>query len=255
MFEPEEQPFESVPYRHRRWGFADLAAFTFFFFGTVLFFPLIALYILRIFKPTLQITDLSTVDQVLLQGLMDIVLVSFIFFMVKVVRGMNFLETIHWRQQYEYTVGSLVSAGGTLAITVLLVSALFPPTTQTPIEKMLSSAQSLYIFALFGVFVAPLFEEIIFRGFLYKVFDDMSGGRVAVPATAILFALLHAFQLWGNWPAVALIFAVGYVLAWLRYRSGSIIPGLIVHTSYNAMLFGLYAISALVRKGLVPGAQ
>jgi membrane protease YdiL (CAAX protease family) len=194
------------------------------------------------------------VEQVVLQGLIDAILVGFILFLVKVGRHRGFFETIHWYPQHQFNTGSLVSLGATLAITVLLVSALFPTAAQTPIEKMISSARSLYIFALFGIFVAPTFEEIIFRGFLFKVFSDMSGPALAVPATAALFALLHAFQLWGNWPAVALIFAVGFVLAFLRNRSGSLIPGLIVHTSYNAMLFGMYAFSTLVQKGFRPSS-
>ena len=257
MFEtPDpEDPFDSVhsfrPIEHpeSRWATIDLFAFAFFFLATVVLFPLAAVAVMRIFDPGLRVQDLTVVEQVVLQGLMDIVLVAFIMFQVKVVRHRRFLETIHWYRRHEFRAASLVSLGATLAITVLLVSALFPSAAQTPIEKMISSAKSLYVFALFGILVAPTFEEIIFRGFLFKVFYDMSGPGVAVPATAALFALLHAFQLWGNWPAIALIFAVGYVLAYLRNRSSSLIPGLIVHTSYNAMLFGMYAVSTLVQKG------
>jgi len=257
MFEPQEPADPAAPFEQRKpgWGVADLVVFAVFFLGTVLFFPLIALYTMRIFRPSLRVADLSTVDQVVLQGLMDVLLVAFIFFLVKVVRGRSFLETIHWYRRHQFTTGSLISLGATLAITVLLVSALFPTTNQTPIEKMISSAKSLYVFAIFGIFVAPMFEEIIFRGFLFKVFYEMSGPGVAVPATAFLFALLHSFQLWGNWAAIALIFAVGYVLGFLRNRSSSLLPGLIVHTSYNAMLFAMYALSTLVQNGLKPGGH
>jgi membrane protease YdiL (CAAX protease family) len=257
MFEtPDpEDPFESlhafqpVEPPRERWGVRDLLLFAFFFLLTVIFFPLAAVSVMRFFDPGLRLQDLTVVQQVVLQGFMDIVLVGFIMFLVKVVHHRSFLETIHWYRRHSFHTGSLISLGATLAITVLLVSAFFPSAAQTPIERMISSAQSLYVFALFGIFVAPTFEEIIFRGFLFKVFYDMSGPGVAVPATAFLFALLHAFQLWGNWPAIALIFAVGYVLAFLRNRSSSLIPGLIVHTSYNAMLFGVYAFSTLVQKG------
>jgi membrane protease YdiL (CAAX protease family) len=243
---PPSPPAEPAPVP---WGPADLFIFASFFLGTVLFVPLIVVYVIRVFRPEFQPTDLTFVDQVVLQGAIDAILVAFIFFHVKVVRHREFLATIHWYPRHQFRARSLVSLGATLAITVLLISALFPAAGQTPIEKMISSANSLYVFTLFGIFVAPTFEEIIFRGFLFKVFSDMSGPGLAVPATAALFALLHSFQLWGNWPAIALIFGVGYVLAFLRNRSNSLIPGLLVHTSYNAMLFGMYAISTLVQKG------
>ncbi len=133
---------------------------------------------------------------------------------------------------------------------VTLVSSLFPPSSTPPIEKLLSAPKSLWVFILFGVGIAPFFEEIIFRGFLFKVFMEMSGPGVAVPLTAGLFALMHVQQLWGSWAGIALIFVVGYVLALLRERSSSLIPSLIVHTSYNGMLFAMYAVSSMVQKGI-----
>ncbi len=107
----------------------------------------------------------------------------------------------------------------------------------------------MYVFAVFGITVAPLFEEIIFRGFLFKVLSDIRGPGTAVSVTAILFALLHLPQLWGSWAGVVLIFVVGYVLSFVRQRSNSIIPSFIIHTSYNGMLFGVFALSTLVQKG------
>ena len=75
----------------------------------------------------------------------------------------------------------------------------------------------------------------------------MGGAKLAVPGTAFLFALLHSLQLWGNWLAILLIFAVGFVLAFVRYRSGSLIPGLVVHISYNSTLFAMYALGMLLQ--------
>ena len=72
---------------------------------------------------------------------------------------------------------------------------------------------------------------------------------IAVSVTAILFALLHLPQLWGSWAGVVLIFVVGYVLSYVRLRANSLIPSFIIHTSYNAMLFGVFALSTFVQKG------
>ena len=99
------------------------------------------------------------------------------------------------------------------------------------------------------VAVAPLFEEIIIRGFLFTVLSDMRGPGTAVSVTAILFALLHLPQLWGSWAGIVLILVVGYVLSIVRHRSNSLIPSFIIHTSYNGMLFGVFALSTLVQKG------
>jgi membrane protease YdiL (CAAX protease family) len=142
----------------------------------------------------------------------------------------------------------LIALGATSAVTVLLVSAFIPSSGQTPLERLLSSRSAILIFVVFGVAVAPLLEEIIFRGFVFKVLWEVGGPRMAILVTAALFALLHAGQLAGNWGSVVLIFVVGCILSIVRHRSNSIIPSVIVHTSYNAMLFVLFAVSTVVQK-------
>jgi membrane protease YdiL (CAAX protease family) len=255
MLEPQRPQDSSPPAAPSErpqapWTLADLILFGLFFGLTVLFLPVGLLSIAHIFRPELQVENLSAVDQLMIQGIMDLVLVGFIMFLVKVVHGRSFLATIHWYRAYPFRSSFLITLGAFLAITVMIVSSVFPPTSTPPIEKLLSSARSLYVFAIFGVGLAPLFEEIIFRGFLFKVFVDISGRRSAIPLTAGLFALLHVPQLWGSWAGIGLIFIVGYVLALLRDRSGSLIPSLIVHMSYNGMLFGMYALSTLLQHGV-----
>lgn len=228
----------------------DLALFGIFFVLTAVILPPGVLHVLRIFKSQPENSDLTAVDLVLLQGLMNLVWVGFIFFLVKIVHGRSFREAIHWFRSRTFGTGFLIALGVALAISVLVVSSFFPPSEPPPIEKLLTSANSLYVFAIFGVGIAPLFEEIIFRGFLFKVLFDMGGPAIAVPSTAALFALLHVPQLWGSWAGIALIFLVGYILSLVRERSNSVIPSLIIHTAYNAMLFTLFAVSTLVQKNV-----
>ena len=81
-----------------RWSAADLAVFAFFFLATVVFFPMLALMVMSLFRPGMKPSDLTAIDQVVLTGLMDMILVAFIMFLVKVVRGRSFKETIHWQR-------------------------------------------------------------------------------------------------------------------------------------------------------------
>jgi membrane protease YdiL (CAAX protease family) len=231
------------------WRMADLVVFAVFFMLTVFLLPFSVIRVWRIFNPDLRVTDLTAVDQVVLQGIMNLVLVGFIAFLIKVVHRRSFVETVHWFRDHQFSTGFLISLGATLAISVLIVSSFFPAGEAPPIERLLSSTKAVYVFAVFGIVAAPLCEEIIFRGFLFKVLFDIGGSGTAVSVTAILFALLHLPQLWGSWAGVGLIFVVGYVLSFVRLRSNSLIPSFIIHTSYNAMLFGVFALSSLVQKG------
>jgi len=247
---PDSEFRTDEPAPQSPWRIADLIVFAVFFLLTVLFLPITVLRVWHIFNPELRVADLTAVDQVILQGLMNSVLVGFIAFLIKVVHRQSFVETIHWFRNHQFSTGFLISLGATLAISVLLVSSFFPAGEPPPIERLLSSATAVYVFAIFGIGAAPLFEEIIFRGFLFKVLFDIGGSGMAVSVTAILFALLHLPQLWGSWGGVILIFIVGYILSFVRLRSNSLIPSFIIHTSYNTMLFGVFALSTFVQKGL-----
>ena len=232
-----EEPAPQYP-----WRLADLVLFGGFFLFTVL---LLNLTVIRFWGK-----DLTPMTQVVLQGIMDGMLLGFIAFLVKAVHHQSFLHTIHWFRNHQFHTGFLISLGATLAITVLIVSSFFPAGEPPPIEKLLSSKSAVYVFALFGIGAAPFFEEVIFRGFLFKVLFEIRGAGTAVSVTAILFALLHIPQLWGSWAGVALIFVVGYVLSFVRWRSNSLIPSFLIHTSYNAMLFGVFALTTFVQKGV-----
>jgi membrane protease YdiL (CAAX protease family) len=78
------------------------------------------------------------------------------------------------------------------------------------------------------VILAPLIEEIFFRGYLFKLFQDKLGNNPAIALTAILFAAVH-FNIYTFLP----ILIMGGLMGWARKRSGSIVPSLIFHALNN----------------------
>jgi membrane protease YdiL (CAAX protease family) len=74
------------------------------------------------------------------------------------------------------------------------------------------------------VVVAPVAEELIFRGLCFAAM-----GRYALPGSAALFALAHGLPV-----LLAPVFVAGLVIGWLRARTGSLYPGLAVHMLLNA---------------------
>jgi membrane protease YdiL (CAAX protease family) len=217
-----------------RWAFIDLLVFGFFFLAMLLAIAPLA--------------RLPVIYAIPLQAVFNVALVGFIAGWIRIVRRSFFKEYIHFFRSHTFSTRSLIGVGVTSAVSVLLLSAFLPSSGQTPLEKLLTSRSAIAVFAIFGVAVAPLLEEIIFRGFLFKVLWEIGGSRTAIVLTAALFALLHAGQLAGNWGSVVLIFLVGCLLSFVRHRSNSIIPSFIVHTSYNATLFALFAVSSIAQK-------
>ncbi len=151
--------------------------------------------------------------------------------------------------------------GPALAVLTQAIESLLPTPKDLPIDQILRTTPSLILLALFGTFLAPLFEEVLFRGFLLpslalavdylrlpKSLESLEKWRaqttfsliaitLSTLITSILFALLHASQLGFYWPAVTLILAVSVVLCAVRFRTHSLAATVLVHTTYNATIF------------------
>jgi membrane protease YdiL (CAAX protease family) len=231
-----------------RWAPLDLAVFTLFFFFTVLLLPSGILLLLRLFDPTIQVETLSGVQQIMMQALMDLVLVGFILFLIKI-HGGEALASLRFSHKQPLPVWQLIAGGVALALFIVTLSQFFPSPKESPFENLLTTTVSTIAFVFFGTFVAPFLEEVIFRGFVFTALADIEGPRLAIPLTAFLFALPHAPQLWRNWGALFLIFFAGYVFTIVRHRFGSLVPAIILHTAYNATIYGLSGIGWALSSG------
>lgn len=80
-----------------------------------------------------------------------------------------------------------------------------------------------------AAFVAPVCEEVVFRGYLYPVAKKFSGPWVAGLCTALLFSAVH-----GSLAALLPLFIFGLVLALLYEVTGSIWAPISVHFLFNA---------------------
>lgn len=144
---------------------------------------------------------------------------------------------------------SYVRTGVLLGFGSLLMSSIIgDPDQQSPMQDLFANRESLWILVLFGVVVAPVFEEVVFRGFLYGSLDRMHGTSVALIATSIVFSGLHGAQYGWQWQQLVILTAVGLAFGVVRMKSGSAKASAIMHASYNGLLF-LVAVSLPVGLG------
>jgi uncharacterized protein len=90
---------------------------------------------------------------------------------------------------------------------------------------------------------APVIEELLFRGLLFKGFSASWGVKTAGVVVTVLFVVLHLFETINYWPATVAVttMAIGTLLA--RIRTGSLIPSVAMHFAYNAaVVTGAYAL-------------
>jgi membrane protease YdiL (CAAX protease family) len=105
-----------------------------------------------------------------------------------------------------------------------------------PITEFFKDRPSALLLGAFGILVAPLMEELLFRGFLYPALARWTGATASLIITASAFTLLHGAQLGYAWAPLLLIFVVGFTLTVTRMRTNSVATCVIVHMTYNFIL-------------------
>lgn len=89
-------------------------------------------------------------------------------------------------------------------------------------------------FVISGTVIAPLGEEALFRGLIYRTLRARWGVRVAVVASSALFAAVHMSPL-----IFCSILLIGIMLACAYERSGSLWTPVLMHAVNNALMFAL----------------
>lgn len=111
-------------------------------------------------------------------------------------------------------------------------------TGEAPIEAFVSWPSGLLSFSALAV-VAPIAEEVFFRGFVFGTIDNGKWGwqrALACVASFGLFAGAHWDQARGNWGGLLAVTVAGLVFTLLRAFSGSTLVPAIAHLTYNALL-------------------
>ncbi len=92
-----------------------------------------------------------------------------------------------------------------------------------------SSRDRIAVLAM-AVVVAPLAEEMIFRGYLYAVGKKYAGPFVSAVITSALFAVLH-----GHLASIPALFTLALCLTLSYERNGSLLVPVIMHALFNAV--------------------
>src|SRR5579875_2780111 len=129
------------------------------------------------------------------------------------------------------------------------------------LDQLLRTTHGAWLMTGFGVVLAPLTEEIAFRGFLlpalaiaydWLMLERTPAGlqrwqssslhsRASLVFAAIFssipFALLHAGQLEHAWGALGILYGVSLVLSAVRIRTNSVAASVLTHAAYNLTVF------------------
>jgi membrane protease YdiL (CAAX protease family) len=137
-----------------------------------------------------------------------------------------------------------LAVGPALAVALSALGVLLrAPMDGSQIEILIKSRASLAAIILFGVVLAPIFEEMLFRGFLLPLLVRSMGPWLGIFLTAVPFALLHGAQNHWAWQPVLLIGIAGIAFGYVRYKTGSTTAAFLMHSAYNATGFLGYTLT------------
>jgi membrane protease YdiL (CAAX protease family) len=127
-------------------------------------------------------------------------------------------------------------AGCGLSLFVAIATSRIQTPKDIPIQELFKYRNTALLFMAMAVFIAPLVEETIFRGYLYPVLARTFGVATGIFTTGVLFGLMHGAQLGWTWTLVALLTFVGVVFTTVRARTGSVLASYMLHLGYNSFI-------------------
>ncbi|HTD45069.1 MAG TPA: CPBP family intramembrane glutamic endopeptidase, partial [Bryobacteraceae bacterium] len=159
------------------WGYEDLALFASAILPSVALAALL-LRATRTLAPRFFADDTATT--LAFQSLMYVFLLGALYLLISFRYRRPFWSSIGWT--FPIPRGPrLIVLGAALAIGLSSLGVLLrAPSVHSPIEDMITSRASLAIVMLFGVLLAPLFEEMLFRGFLLPLLARSLGPWVGI---------------------------------------------------------------------------
>jgi len=104
--------------------------------------------------------------------------------------------------------------------------------------------------ALVAVATAPLVEELIYRGLLYRAIEKAAGIGVAIGVVSLLFAGVHVFQYRNNLAVIIVITLLSITLTVTRALTGRVLPSFIMHLVFNGIQSVLIVLGGFIDKDI-----
>lgn len=135
-----------------------------------------------------------------------------------------------WLTPIMVLVLSFIVDEGVLRLVREFAGAEILPSVSTVISEIATTpGRTLLAVLVIGV-LAPLVEELIFRGLVYGYVEGRWGGIAALIVSTLLFGAAHIEPI-----HIALVLPLGLLLGWTRLRTGSLWPAIAAHVANNSI--------------------
>jgi uncharacterized protein len=124
-------------------------------------------------------------------------------------------------------------------VVIAVNDAMLHPPQQELVQAFPPTAAGIVLFALLAVLLAPIAEEVFFRGFIFRGMAESWGFLPGAAASAAVFSLAH-LQLTLFVP----LFTLGFGLAWAYRQTGSLWTSITIHATFNGVAVLAWALTS-----------
>jgi membrane protease YdiL (CAAX protease family) len=160
----------------------------------------------------------------------------------------NLSNNIKWgMKRYFLTIPVIMLAGFIINMVANYYGIV--PEMQDVVRWILEEKSVFVLFSLIflGIIVAPVIEEIMFRGFLQPALKNVLGRKYAIIASASVFAAVHM-----DVYAFLQIFILGVLLGYLYERTQTLAASIVAHILHNSLTLIFLLYFKFFLKGKVP---
>jgi membrane protease YdiL (CAAX protease family) len=228
--QPDVRPPEKTPF----WGYNDLLLFI----GLTPVCLILGYILVKAPLRILHIHPAVQVEEALPEQLMGyLLLFGALGLIFRQGYGRPFWASLGWTNM-RLPLGVIVCFGVLTGVIVVIASTLIHlPDTANPMTELMVTRTAILLMTVFGTTVAPVCEELAFRGFLQPLLARSLGAAPAILLAAIAFGMLHYFEYGNSWRHSLIIAAAGVAFGAMRQFSGSTKAAVLMHASYNAFFF------------------
>jgi uncharacterized protein len=221
------------PPREPFWGYNDLLVFLGIAPVALVLGALLVRGVFAVFRYTPAVEAVELLPEQLLGYLFLFAALAAVF---RLWHGRPFWASLGWKAP-RLPAPLIVAAGIATALGVAFGSELMHVTEKpNPLTDLMKGRLALILMAIFGVTVAPVAEELAFRGFLQPLLARSLGAPLGIVLTAIPFGALH-YSEYADWGHVALVALAGAAFGTMRQATGSTRASALMHAAYNALFF------------------
>lgn len=143
--------------------------------------------------------------------------------------GLNHFPLNYWGPIAGWTV-VLIIVSILLVLAMALVGIGVENSKTESIQSHITPVNFLIAFVSASI-ISPLYEEIFYRGFLYRLLRSKLGITIGMLVSSFIFMIVHL----PTYNVLPVTFVSGLVFSWTYEKTGSVIPGIVIHGTFNGI--------------------